>query len=76
MQTFNEEQQSRREDSVCEINRLKETLGEEVILLVDKRSQLELLQEEVKAINRNVNLLDYQLFEMVRKHKDEFNETV
>jgi predicted nucleic acid-binding Zn-ribbon protein len=76
MHTFNEDQQSRREDSVCEINSINSRIEEIVIDRADMVSRYISLEEEIKSCNTEIKRLESELQYAREKHKLEFNETV
>jgi len=73
---FDEDKESRREDSVCEINRLREEAYSEIELLVDKQVQLSVLSEEIESIKSSIGKKTQTLQCMVNDHLDKYNETV
>lgn len=71
-----EQLQSEREDSTVTIFRLREELGEEIQTLVDKQSALEKLNEEIKAIKKDIQYKNTALELFEAKHEEKFNESI
>ncbi len=76
MQTFSEEQQSRREDSAVTINRLREEHSDVISSIIDKQSKILELQEEIRSLETEKSELLERSLTTHCNHQNEFNETI
>jgi len=71
---YDEDKESKREDSLYDIKRIRESIDEEKQSLLDFQSQLESIQETIRATESHIKELEKKLGRLISNHEFEYNE--